>query len=380
MQFIKSLILSVVCITTCFASTSILENDEIIKIHKKMGMILKEEYKIMPKNFDMFNNLCTATVQFVYKQGEDIKLTEGEHILKDGRPIISSSSYTQDIYCENSTEISEIISWPFKDNGQLRSIDDKNNFKQGNVPTKIYNKLFGGINDHKKCSSALDITVDEYENLLKNNNKLINPIFYIQTNYFKQYGNLEFEDLKHSELLLVWWIELHIEDLKSQCLEKLTSVSMIDDQDNIEILYPIIHFHTRRQTCPDCEKLIQKSAKKCGYVPIISFSSLYLTEKNIINSIPCKSSLNGKEERIMPFSTLKNNFLDMDMLEKLKNFKVPRMKDYYLSKKYPAYTEILNKEFEEKTIKDLKTIEKYCQERGKIKGVKRFPIQFYTSF
>jgi hypothetical protein len=188
-----------------------------------------------------------------------------------------------------------------------------------------------------------------------------------------------FEDFKHSEPLLIWWMESHFENIKAKCVKKLTENSMVDN--NIEILYPIVHFHTRRQTCPDCEKLIQKSARKFGYVPIISFSSLYLTEKNIINSTPCKSSLNGKEERIMPFSTLKNNnFLDMDMLRQLNIYKQPRSKHFYLKKLYNV-DEIKNsidKDFDKKTIEELRDLDDFLKQKKRLKGIKRFPIQFYV--
>jgi hypothetical protein len=187
--------------------------------------------------------------------------------------------------------------------------------------------------------------------------------------------------MKHSEPLLVWWIERHLEILTSNFLEELMGKSMYDSKDDIKILYPIIHFHTRRQTCPDCENLIQKSAKKFGYVPIISFSDIYLTEKNNVGFIPCTSSLNVVEKFILPFSTFKNNFLDVDMLEQLKLYKKPRSKRYYFKQRYNI-NEIeasVDKEFNQNKIEELIQIKEYMKEKKRLKGIKRFPLQFYSS-
>lgn len=153
-----------------------------------------------------------------------------------------------------------------------------------------------------------------------------------------------------------------------------------ESNDKIEILYPIIHFHTRRQTCPDCENLIQKSAKKFNYVPIISFSDLYLSQKQGDNCDPCSLQLNGVEKYLLPFSKLKNDFLDFEMLRKLKKFIKPRIKDYYFQKKYPLCEEILNKQFKDRNLNELEIYENYRQEKEKLRGIKRFPLQFYTPF
>jgi hypothetical protein len=53
-----------------------------------MAVIIKNSYGTLPYTAsDKFNNLCTASIQFVYKNDEETQVTKPEPILKDNKPI-----------------------------------------------------------------------------------------------------------------------------------------------------------------------------------------------------------------------------------------------------------------------------------------------------
>lgn len=403
-----SIVLLLLLTSSCFGS--FIENDDILlkkkevkTIHKDMAFIVRNHYMNLPESAsDMINNLCTAFIQYAYEYEGKILITKSYPVLKNDKIIIASSSYTQDLYKVNSKEDLEILSWPCMKDGRLRSKLDKSNTKfdkksKLTEPTDIYLKLFGKLenhnaNKHIRCCKALGISETDYNGLLNNKNPINNPIIYLKTNYKNDYEPLDFETFKHAEPLLVKWIEENLKNLQAQHLKGFLEEGKIEEN-KLKILYPIIHFHTRRQTCPHCENLIQKSAKKFKYVPIISFSKIYfadnkeISEKKISYSIPCKSSLNldGKGEEIshiLPFSTFKNDFLDARMLTQLALYQKPRSKRFYLKKMYQV------KEIEkvvksglmnEEAIKKL-DINNFLRMNLLLKGIKRFPFQFFQTF
>lgn len=381
--FIKTFhftILSVFLISHSWGSF-VLDNDEIRQTHRDMAVTIKNAYQTLPNMFDKFNNLCTITAQFVYKNNEEIFITEPNFELKsDNKIVITSSSSIESLYDDTHNNSSSVLSWPFLNENKFRSMETTKK------DTAIFKRLFDVNKNNLSCAQTLNLSLEKYDDLLKTPNHGRNPIYHLKT----QYNIASYKDMKHAEPLSVWWLDRHINSLKKACLNKLREDEkkesdnenvVMEDENNMEILYPVIHFYTRRQTCTDCENLIQKSAKKFGYIPIISFSDLYLTEKSVIGSIPCKSLSNGKDEYMLPFSKLKNNFLDINMLEQLTLYSKPRTKRFYLKKLYNVekIEESIDKEFIKKTVEELIDLDNFSKTKKRLKGIKRFPLQFYTS-
>lgn len=72
--FIKKLHFIILChfLVSNSWGSFLLENDEIRKTHKNMAVIIKNSYGTLPYTAsDKFNNLCTASIQFVYKNDEE---------------------------------------------------------------------------------------------------------------------------------------------------------------------------------------------------------------------------------------------------------------------------------------------------------------------
>ena len=359
----------------------VLENSKIMDIHKEMAMVLQKIYETMPYGASIkFNDLCTARLQFVYKNNEEnvLYITEPEP-LKGDADVVTTSSFTEKLYDieQNKTNPYKALSWPFfpstKDgNNKLRDILGKDvSGKNIDTKTKIYSTLYSN-GDNLLCAQALDLTLEQYNLLISNANanksNLLNPINYLKSKY--NYNS------KHSEALLIWWIERHLEELKNKLI--------LQEQNKITILYPIIHFHTRKQTCHNCEKLIQKSAKTHGYVPITSFSSLYNNSDLPLNLKQEFSSyeicISGQTYKYcsLPFSQPKNNFLTLLWAGRLSKIESPLGRYNYLQQKYPINEGITLVNFDEYQ-KNIRNLFYYKKHNDLLEGVERFPIQFYVS-
>lgn len=241
-----------------------------------MAVTIRNAYQTLPPMFDKFNNLCTASIQFVYLDEEDIAISDSEPIQNfNHKTLITSSAYIDDLYDDTHNNPSGILSWPLikpsqaSPFGKLRSTD---NTGKG---TGIYKKIFSN-NDNTLCAQSLDLQLNEYNNILKNQDSNLNPVFYFQ----KHYEYDDFKYIKHSEPLLAWWIESGLESLKNNFIQTYE----IDEDD---LMYPIVHFYTSDQTCLKCESLIQKSSCYFQYLPIISFSKQYVNE-NGLDGYGCK--------------------------------------------------------------------------------------------
>ena len=265
--------------SNCFGSF-LLETDETIKIHKNMAAIINNTYETLPYGAsEKFNNLCTASIQFFYKENGNFYTRNQEFLYKE-KPIVTSSSYTENLYTENNNNPLKIFSWPFFKTGQLRCMEDKSNFQRG-TPTKIYGHLYTN-KSNKTCAESLGLSLNKYNDILTNPEKNRNPLYYLKTKY--NYTTLE--DMKHAEPLLIWKLERNISKIKEKFLKELTETWEIENKDimseagnSFVIEQTIVHFYTKKQTCYRCEQLIQSSAQAFGYIPIISFSDLYFSDE-----------------------------------------------------------------------------------------------------
>ncbi len=120
--------------------------------------------------------------------------------------------------------------------------------------------------------------------------------------------------------------------------------------------------------------MIQSSAHLFDYVPIISFSDLYLRDTGNEDDSICEAF--GKQKYLLPFSKLKNASIPTRFLTKPA---CPVSVEKFLNEKYPVDVNIkFNKFLEsEQNIKNLFSQKKH---RQKLEGIERFPIQFYTPF
>ncbi len=371
-QFIT--IFSFLLLSTNCWGILLLENSEIVDIHNEMSKKIQKAYTKMPFGAsDKFNNLCTASVQFVYKKNETIKITTSKPLKnKNGKRIITTSTYIEKLYDDGKKNPYEALSWPFFNENKFRHI------KNTKEDTKIYTNLFSETEDNSKCAQALDLTLEEYDQIQINQANDLNPIYYLKT----KYGYTTLNNIKHAEALLVWWIEIHFKEIVSQGLNDIIEMEsensmIVEGEGDVEpeILYAIIHYYTKRQTCVDCERLIQKSANEYGYVPILSFSEHYPSDSLVEGSKVCE--VHGNKKCIVPFSQLKKDFLTSKWSKRLRNISNPINFENYLQQRYPINTDTLFANFEqnEGVIKNLFYYKKYTD---MLAGIERFPIQFYA--
>lgn len=187
--------------------------------------------------------------------------------------------------------------------------------------------------------------------------------------------------MKHAEPLLIWKLERKLSKIKTKVSDKLIEAWNKENEDKMseknippEIKKTIVHFYTKRQTCNRCEKLIQRSAHNFDYVPIISFSELYLSDSGGENDRVCE--VFGKTKYHLSFSKLKkDDEISTRFLTKQDNS--ISVKDF-LNKKYPVDTSIKFNEFD-KNNKNIKNLFSYKKHINELEGIERFPIQFHTS-
>ena len=359
--------------SNCFGSF-LLENDEIVNIHKNMAKTIKDAYTTLPyAASEKFNNLCSASIQFVYKENGNF-YTRNQDFLYKEKPIVTSSSYTENLYDKDKDNPLKVLSWPFFKTGQLRCIEDKSNF-QKEIPTKIYGHLYDTNKSNKTCAESLGLSLSKYNAILTNPEKNKNPIHYLKTQY--KYDSLE--EMKHAEPLLIWKLESNLSKIKEKCLKELTETwkienkdIMSEEEDSPVIEKTIVHFYTKRQTCYRCEQLIQSSAQAFGYVPIISFSDLYFSDEGSNDDKICE--VYSKTKYHLPFSKLKN---DQTSTRFLTEPSKPTSVYNFLNEKYPVTIDMEFSDFK-KNNKSMKNLFRYKKHYSALEGIERFPIQFYT--
>lgn len=312
-----------------------------------------EANRKLGKNFDIYGiNLCTAGVQFLVKDQHNKVFITDFDILKNEKnriPIFSCSQTIQwnnyIIQIENIDH--QILSWPYTSqkhpydfdyiNGLGQQLDEmatpdalsciskKDIENEGDYlhlfpnTYKIFkdffdkedkNEIFNNQNDFtnnikiileqdlistkQKYSDALGITVKDYKSLFFDAK---DPINFVE----------EKDLLTHSEPLFCWWMNNNIENLYNEA--------------NFKILMPLVYIYTFRETCIDCEKIVQTSASG-KYVPIISFSDEYLNEGyEIYNGNFIKTQ---KSFAPLPFLKKNEKFsLSLETLNKILKFKKP---------------------------------------------------------
>jgi hypothetical protein len=205
----QSAIISLFLVSHCWGV--LLDNNEIIETHKNMATIIRNAYTTLPYSAsEKFNNLCTASIEFIYVEDGETHRKNGEFLFK-GNSIITSSSYTENLYTENNNNPSKILSWPFFKTGNLRSIKDLSNFKKS-TPTNIYNYLYNVSKNNQTCAESLSLSLDNYNSILTNPQQVKNPLYYLKTNY----GYATLEDMKHSEPLLIWKLDRNFSSIKEK--------------------------------------------------------------------------------------------------------------------------------------------------------------------
>lgn len=210
--------------------------------------------------------------------------------------------------------------------------------------------------------------IKQYNTITSKLSSDLYPLYYLSTNY----NYTEFDEMKHAEPLLIWWIERHFQQLVVSFKENY-------EVNNQDIICPIINFHTRRQTCYKCEQLIQHSTFNFKYIPIISFSELYLSDTSNFDDFKvCEQ--NKKIKNLIPFTKLgsiKNNVFDNSLVKDLYGLQNPINTYDFLENQYHINIEPYKEISEELLNIDIKTLYNYTQKRKRFQGIERFPFQFY---